>query len=125
VQIIDEEAVDFHLVDDEGSAIGIEVDGARLLVQDPKLVEIKDPERLFPLATDPAAANVVNRYHYLVGAGKRRALPGFQAAEVILGRVIWSRRSATSRARSTRRSSIGWRARHRCARRCAVARTCR
>ncbi len=84
VQLIDEEAVDFQLVDEQGNAIGIEVEGARLLVQDPKLATLADPERLFPLATTPAAQRVVQRYEQLLGRGKRRASPGFQAAEVFL-----------------------------------------
>lgn len=84
VQVIDEEAVDFQLVDEAGNAIGIEVDGARLLVHDPKLTDVADPEPLFSFATLPAAARVVDRYRELLGRGKRRALPGFQAAEVLL-----------------------------------------
>ena len=84
VQVIDEEAVDFQLVDEQGNAIGIEVEGARLLVHDRKLAAVEDPERLFPLATTPTAQRVVQRYQALVGRGKRRALPAFQASEVML-----------------------------------------
>ena len=84
VQVVDEEAVDFQLVDEEGNAIGIEVDGARLLVHDRKLRGVPDPERLFPMATPPAAQRVVLRYQQLLGRGRRRALPAFQAAEVML-----------------------------------------
>jgi len=84
VQVIDEEAVDFQLVDDQGNAIAIEVGAARLLVHDPKLVSVGKPQPLFPLAEPEAARRVVQRYQQLVERGRRRALPVIQAAEVML-----------------------------------------
>jgi hypothetical protein len=84
VQVIDEEAVDFHLVDQEGHAIAIEVAGARLLVQDPKLASTIFPERLLPLASQPSAQAVALRWQKLRAENKRRGLPPIQAGEVML-----------------------------------------
>ncbi len=84
VQVIDEEAVDFQLVDAEGNAIAIETGNARLLVHDPKLSGWAEPEQLFPLAGPPAAARVVARYQQALARGRRRGLPPIQAGEVML-----------------------------------------
>jgi hypothetical protein len=84
VQVIDEEAVDFQLVDKEGNAIAIETDNARLLVHDPKLASWSQPDKLFPLAQPEAAARVVMRYDQALSRGRRRGLPAIQAGEIML-----------------------------------------
>jgi len=74
---IEEEAVDFQLVDAEGHAIGVEVDRARWLVHDGKLqkVTLADVESLLEL---PAVQK-------LVAPGKmRRKTPPIRATEVML-----------------------------------------
>lgn len=83
VQVIDEEAVDFQLVDEEGNAIGIEVENARLLVQDEKPEPASDIERFFPMAQDPASLHAVNRYRARKEMGQRFHL-AVAAAEVML-----------------------------------------
>jgi hypothetical protein len=83
VDIIDEEAVDFQLVDDTGSAVSIEVEGARLLVHDPKLGRTAFPDRLYPLAMHPGARRVVMRHEQMVARGRRSGL-NIRAAESML-----------------------------------------
>jgi hypothetical protein len=83
VDIIDEEAVDFQLVDDAGSAVAIEVEGARLLVHDPKLGRTAFPDRLFPLAQHPSARRMVLRYEQMTARGRRARL-STQACETML-----------------------------------------
>jgi hypothetical protein len=84
VQVIDEEAVDFQLVDKEGNAIAIEAAAARFLVHDPKLGGWAHPEQLFGLAGPEAAARVVARYQQAIERGRHRGLPAIQAGEVML-----------------------------------------
>ena len=84
IEVIAEEAVDFQLIDGEGHAIGIEVEGARLLVHDPKLGTSLFPERLFALAGPEAARRVVLRYEHMVARNKHRSLPKIRAGEVML-----------------------------------------
>jgi hypothetical protein len=83
VDIIDEEAVDFHLVDDAGSAVAIEVEGARLVVHDPKLGRTAFPDRLLPLAQHPSARRMVLRYQQLTARGRRAQL-AVAASETML-----------------------------------------
>jgi hypothetical protein len=83
-QVIDEEAVDFQLVDEEGNAIAIETERARLLVHDPKLVRVLEPTYLFALAQDRGPRRVVERYEQLLQRGRTRGLPAIQASEVML-----------------------------------------
>ena len=79
VHIVDEEAVDFQLIDAEGHAIAIEVEGARLLAHDPKLVPVQRNERIRSLAQTEAARRA------LVDQRKRRytEVP-IKAAETLL-----------------------------------------
>ena len=83
IEVVAEEAVDFQLVDDQGNAIGIEVDGARLLTADDKLARTLFPERLFPLAEPEAARRVVQRFEHMLARGKRQ-LPRITAAEIMI-----------------------------------------
>jgi hypothetical protein len=84
VQIVDEEAVDFQLVDPQGNAIAIEVEGARLLVQDPKLRPTSRVDLLDPLAQLEPARRVLDRYRAMIQRGRVRALPAMQVGEVLL-----------------------------------------
>lgn len=84
VVVVDEEAVDFQLVDDQGNAISIEVNGARLLVHDPKLGTVLFPDRLFPIAIPEAAKRMVMRYEQQLERGRKRNLPAIRAGEVML-----------------------------------------
>lgn len=84
VEVVDEEAVDFQLVDEAGHAVAVESEGARLLVRDDKLVDMGEPERLFPLAVPEAAQRVVQRWKALAQRGKLRRPPRVTASEVVL-----------------------------------------
>lgn len=83
VQVIAEEAVDFQLVDEHGNAIGIEVEGARLLTHDGKLALTVFPERLFPLAEPEPARRVVRRYEHMAARGHAR-MPRILATEIMI-----------------------------------------
>jgi hypothetical protein len=83
VDVIDEEAVDFYLVDDTGVAISIEVEGAHLVVHDPKVGRTTFPERLFALAQHPGARRMVLRYEQMRARG-RRAQISVLASETML-----------------------------------------
>jgi len=84
VIVIDEQAVDFQLVDQEGHAIGIEVEGARWLVDDPELQSTPRPETLFPLAQQEDARRIAERYQALLDRERVRHLPSVRASEVML-----------------------------------------
>ncbi len=83
VQIVSEEAVDFQLVDDAGNAIGIEVEGARLLAADGKLVGQQEPEAFYPLAEPDAARRVVQRCEHMRARG-RLLRPSIKATEITI-----------------------------------------
>jgi hypothetical protein len=82
IQVIDEEAVDFQLIDGEGHAIAIEVEGARLVAHDPKMVAVPQSERICSLAKPVAAQRALTQAAR--GKGRPLAKIGFTGAEILL-----------------------------------------